>query len=233
MTNQKRRAETMTQRHRREPWPDWRGGWQEWVRWASRLLIHPGAKLAVVLAILVAVVGALRYVPALTGAQSEAPAIDRALLGSKADLTSAVVGISEGQRAPRFSLTSIDGRKIVYDSGKPRVIFFMASWCIPCVAEERALARVHRKYGDKVEIVTVDVDLRNDTVADLQEFQRRWGDDWPHALNVELAMLFRVRSLDTTYVLNRNNVITYLDMWPTDFETLEREVLKVLPAKAS
>ncbi len=233
MTNEKRRAETITQRHRRGPRPDWRGGWQEWVRWASRLLNHPGAKLAVVLAILVVAVGALRYVPALTGAQSEEPAIDRALLGSKADLTSAVVGAAEGQRLPEFALTDIDGRPIAYDSGKPRIVFFMASWCVPCAAEERALARVHGKYGDRVGIVTVDVDLRNDTVADLRAFQQRFGGDWPHALDIELAILLKVRSLDTTYVVNRNNVITYLDMWATDFETLESEVLKVLPAEPS
>ncbi len=203
------------------------------IGWASRLWERPAARLAVTLVVAVVAVGALRYVPALTGAQGEPPAIDRALPGPKADLTSAVVGNAEGQRLPEFALTDIDGRPIAYDSGKPRIVFFMASWCLPCVAEERALARIHGKYGDRVGIVTVDVDLRNDTVADLRTFQQRYGGDWPHALDVELAILLKVRSLDTTYVVNRNNVITYLDMWATDFETLEREVLKVLPAQPS
>ncbi len=66
------------------------------IGWASRLWERPAARLVVTLAVAVVAVGALRYVPALMGAQGEPPAIDRALPGPKADLTSAVVGISEG-----------------------------------------------------------------------------------------------------------------------------------------
>ena len=204
-------------------------------RWASRVLNRLNTKIAARLGALLVVAGVLGLA-ALSldrSAQTEILPIDRSLLGSKANLTSTIVGTTEGYRAPVFQLTSIDGREIVYNSGKPRVFFFMASWCTTCVPEERALARLHRKYGDRVEIVSVDIDLRNDTVADLQRFQQRFGGDWPHALNVELATLLRVRSLDATYVLNRHNVITYLDIWPTNFETLESEVLKVLPANSS
>ncbi len=230
MTRGKRRAGTAKVDLRRAPRLHRRGGQETMSGWASRLW---RAKFAVTLAVLVVAAAVVKLAPVLMGAQSEQPAIDRALPGPKAGLTSAVVGNAEGQRLPEFALTDINGRPIAYDSGKPRIIFFMASWCLPCVAEERALARVHGKYGDRVGIVTIDVDLRNDTVADLRTFQQRYGGDWPHALDVELAILLKVRSLDTTYVVNRNNVITYLDMWATDFETLESEVLKVLPAEPS
>lgn len=93
------------------------------------------------------------------------------------------------------------------------------------------MAKLYQEYGDRVEIITVDIDTRTDTVADLQDFQRRYGDSWPHVLNWQMAGLFKVNRLDTTYILNRNNVITYTDGWSTTYETLEREVLKVLPSE--
>lgn len=153
--------------------------------------------------------------------------------GSMAELTTKSVGIDRGERAPEFKLTSIDGRELAFDNGNPKIIFFMASWCMTCIPEERALKRIHEKYGDRVDIISVDVDIRNDTVSDLRRFQQRFGGNWPHVLDLNVAILLRVRSLDATIILNRHNVITYRDMWPTDFETLEGEVLKVLPVSKS
>lgn len=162
-----------------------------------------------------------------------AGASDMAPTGQKAQVTRSSVGTSVGNRAPEFSLTSIDGDRISYNADRPRVIFFMAAWCGSCIPEERALAKLHRQYGDRVQIISVDVDPQNDTKADTRRFQRQYGGPWPHALSGQIAQTFRVRSLDATLVLNRNNVITYRDSHPTGYETLELQVQKVLPDQSS
>lgn len=93
----------------------------------SGILKYPKVKLALGLGVLVLVVGALGLTILLKGSSSSEPAGDRPLLGTKAGLTSVKIGTSVGERAPEFHLTSIDGRQIAYDSGKPKVIYFMAA----------------------------------------------------------------------------------------------------------
>ncbi len=162
-----------------------------------------------------------------------AGASDMAPTGQKAQVTRSSVGTSVGNRAPEFSLTSIDGDRISYNADRPKVIFFMAAWCGSCIPEERALAKLHRQYGDHVQIISVDADPQTDSPADTRRFQEQYGGPWPHALSGQIAQLFRVRSLDTTLVLNRNNVITYRDAHPTGYEALRREILKVLPSTST
>lgn len=197
-----------------------------------RRLTQPKGPIAAGVGALVLALGALGFA-FLGGSESSSEPAELAPLGTKADLTAETVGTSVGKRAPEFSLTSIDGDAIPYDSDKPTVIFYMAAWCTECIPEERALATLHGRYGDQVQIISVDVDPQNDSAADTRRFQRQYGGPWPHALSGEMARLFRVSSLDTTLVLNRHNVITYRDEHPTDYETLRRQVRKVLPDNSS
>lgn len=200
---------------------------RHWSQWLS----EPKALTAVGATAVILVVGILGY--AFLGGSGRSPmATGSSALGARADRTAEAVGTSVGKRAPEFSLTSIDGNRIPYDSDKPKVIFFMAAWCGSCIPEERALGELHRQYGDRVQIISVDADPQNDTEADTRRFQKQYGGPWPHALSGKMARLFRVKSLDTTLVLNRNNVITYRDAHPTGRPTLKRAIMKVLPSSS-
>lgn len=137
-------------------------------------------------------------------------------------------GTTVGQVAPAFFVKDIDGRVVNHDGSKPTVLFFMAAWCASCAAEEQALARLYQNYKDQVNIVSVDVDERSDTAADLREFQRRFGGAWPHVLNAQLALDLRVKYLDTTLILDEDSVIFFRDERATDYGTLKREIEKVL-----
>ncbi|HEX2051903.1 MAG TPA: TlpA disulfide reductase family protein [Actinomycetota bacterium] len=60
--------------------------------------------------------------------------------------------------------------------GKPVVLNFWASWCVPCEDEAPMLRRAHRRYGDRVAFVGVDVrDARSDALA----FVERYGLTYP------------------------------------------------------
>lgn len=43
-------------------------------------------------------------------------------------------------------------------AGTPTVINFWASWCAPCREELPLLAKAHRAYGDKLQVIGVDFD---------------------------------------------------------------------------
>jgi peroxiredoxin len=69
--------------------------------------------------------------------------------------------VREGDRAPEFSLPSLDGRSVSLSScrGKVVMVHFWATWCPPCVDEIPTLERLHRAYfGKDLEILAVSVD---------------------------------------------------------------------------
>jgi cytochrome oxidase Cu insertion factor (SCO1/SenC/PrrC family) len=118
------------------------------------------------------------------------------------------VGAAVGDTAPLLLVSDIQGQTLSL-AGKPAVLYFMASWCSSCTYGESQLRQVQSRLGDRVNVVTVDVDPQQDTKADLSAFQSRWGGPWPHVLDMGQRLLaaFGVRSLDTTVLLNAQGTI--------------------------
>lgn len=144
------------------------------------------------------------------------------------------VGSSVGQKAPDFSLSDINGERLVLSEfrGGPVVVWFFAAWCTTCIPEAKALSQIHRDYAGKgVKVVRIDV-WPGETMEDLKRFMKAAGataEDGIWAFDKgEVAVSYGVKYLDTTFVVDRGGVITYRDEVPTDYSTLSRELEKVL-----
>jgi cytochrome c biogenesis protein CcmG, thiol:disulfide interchange protein DsbE len=74
-----------------------------------------------------------------------------------------------GEPAPEFSAPVLGRPSTASLSdyrGRPLLLNFWASWCVPCEEEAGALARAHRLYGKEVAFLGVDVrDARDDALA--------------------------------------------------------------------
>ena len=59
---------------------------------------------------------------------------------------------AEKKRAPDFVVTDTDGNAVTLSQffGKPIVLNFWATWCMPCVYELPDFEEVFREYGDRV-----------------------------------------------------------------------------------
>jgi cytochrome c biogenesis protein CcmG/thiol:disulfide interchange protein DsbE len=81
---------------------------------------------------------------------------------------------------PSFALPRLD-RAGVLDSaslaGKPQVINFWASWCVPCRVEAPLLARAAREWRSRG-LVVIGVD-HQDFTGDARSFMRRYGMSYP------------------------------------------------------
>jgi cytochrome c biogenesis protein CcmG/thiol:disulfide interchange protein DsbE len=85
-----------------------------------------------------------------------------------------------GDAAPDFDAPLLQGEgtlALADLEGRPVVLNFWASWCVPCKDEAPMLSRAAEKYGDRVAFVGVDVrDARSDALA----FVASEGLDYAH-----------------------------------------------------
>lgn len=82
-----------------------------------------------------------------------------------------------GQPAPNFVLNDIDGNRLELYAlrGEPVLLYFAATWCVPCRLSTRELARLYGQYGHQFQVVWISLDPLNDSNADLQEHRRLFG----------------------------------------------------------
>lgn len=72
-------------------------------------------------------------------------------------LTVSAHAAKPGDRAPDFTLTTLDGKSVKLSSLKGQVVIidFWASWCVPCKKELPALDALARRWRDGGKSVTI------------------------------------------------------------------------------
>jgi cytochrome c biogenesis protein CcmG/thiol:disulfide interchange protein DsbE len=116
-----------------------------------------------------------------------------------------------GPLAGNFSLPQLGhpGRTVSLAgyAGKPVIVNFFASWCVPCQQETPELARFYRQAGGRTAIVGVDA---NDQAARALPFVRTAGVGYPVGVDVRgtgAASAFGVFALPQTFFLDARHRI--------------------------
>jgi cytochrome c biogenesis protein CcmG/thiol:disulfide interchange protein DsbE len=106
--------------------------------------------------------------------------------------------------APAFSLTLLDGGQfdLAAARGKPVVVNFWASWCIPCEEEAAVLEAASRAYGARVAFVGVNV---QDTDPLARDFLRRFGVTYANGRDATgaIAVEYGMSGVPETYFVDR------------------------------
>jgi cytochrome c biogenesis protein CcmG/thiol:disulfide interchange protein DsbE len=107
--------------------------------------------------------------------------------------------------------------------GRPVVVNFWASWCIPCRKEAPELARFHRETRARAQLVGVDF---QDAEKDALAFVREFGWRFPNVRDPQgkLASRYGVAGLPTTYVVDPQGRIARTMTGAQTFEKLVRAV---------
>jgi peroxiredoxin len=115
-------------------------------------------------------------------------------------------GPTNGERAPNFELTTLEGERLSLASlaGKPVVLNFWASWCTPCRAEMPHFERTYRAYQDR-DVVFVGAAVEDDVMS-AREFARHLGITYPLGLDEggTIARSYRLLGLPGTMFIGRD-----------------------------
>ena len=118
---------------------------------------------------------------------------------------------SSSEAARRLDLKRFDGHERASGRirGKPVVVNFFSSTCIPCQTEMPALEHVHQTLGDKVTFLGMDV---QDTVDGGTAFVKTVGITWEIGRDPDASVLqgvVRGTGLPTTIVLDGDGKIVF------------------------
>lgn len=96
---------------------------------------------------------------------------------------------------PRFVLSE--------NIAKPTLVYFMASWCVSCVPEARAIAQLQTEMGQQVNFVVLDIDP-GDNLNGLEHFWKAAytpTNVWALDTGSQVTSAYHVTSLDTTIII--------------------------------
>ncbi|MCC7359177.1 MAG: TlpA family protein disulfide reductase [Anaerolineales bacterium] len=127
-----------------------------------------------------------------------------------------------GAPAPNFTLTDLDGRAVTLSDLRGQVVLlnFWATWCGPCRLEMPLLQAAHEAYHEQgLTILAVDLD---DPLADVQAFRAELGLTFPLLLDpgTTVTDLYRVRGWPTSYVINRDGLVSRQHLGALDADQL-------------
>ncbi|MBI2591078.1 MAG: TlpA family protein disulfide reductase [Candidatus Brennerbacteria bacterium] len=107
---------------------------------------------------------------------------------------------------PDFTLQKLGGGTILlsdFKDKKPVVVDFWASWCPNCRRDMPNLNRFYEKYKDRVEVIGVNLQERESTVAD---FIKSRGINFPIALDPsgQASNAFGIQYTNTHFLIDIN-----------------------------
>lgn len=121
-----------------------------------------------------------------------------------------------GFRAPGFTLQSLDGQSFNLESlrGKPLLINYWATWCVPCKQELPILEKLYREYQQKGLVVLSINALDQDSVENVQAIVNEYGMTFPVLLDQDrqFANAYQAIFFPTTFIVDANGVIREISL---------------------
>jgi peroxiredoxin len=113
--------------------------------------------------------------------------------------------------APSFAETTLTGSRVSLKAyrGKPLVINFFAAWCEPCREEAPAFVQLHRRFGDRIGLLSVAV--HTDRRSSLDDFIQTHEMTWPVVWNRSGSLIgpYRIDGQPITYLIDGRGRVVF------------------------
>lgn len=139
------------------------------------------------------------------------------------------VALETGERAPEFTLQDMDGNNVNLSDfkGDAVILNFFASWCPPCRQEVPDFVELQNKYGPEgFSIIGISLVSAEDT----KSFAKKMGVNYPMLIDdsVVSAVYGPIRSIPTTYILDRDHKIVKMYIGGKPKEVFENDIKALL-----
>ncbi|CAN7204903.1 redoxin domain-containing protein [Rossellomorea sp. LjRoot5] len=142
------------------------------------------------------------------------------------DLSDAKQGLTKGDRAPDFTLTTLEGEEVKLSDykGKKVILNFWATWCPPCKAEMPHMEQYYEKNAkkEKVEILAVNLTSQDEGEKAVQEFVDGYELTFPILMDEkgDVGDEYRAFTIPTTYMIDTNGLIQHKIVGPMNEEMM-------------
>jgi len=135
-----------------------------------------------------------------------------------------------GRPAPPFALKAINTGEMIDVArlrGKPVILNFWATWCVPCYQEHPVLVENAQRIGSNVQFVGV---VFNDSEDKINAFLKQRGSAYPTLLDEQgkTAIAYGVGGVPETYFINPKGVIVAKFAGPMTTEVLQANLSKAM-----
>jgi cytochrome c biogenesis protein CcmG/thiol:disulfide interchange protein DsbE len=135
-----------------------------------------------------------------------------------------------GKPAPSFALREVGTNNtidIAQFRGKPVVLNFWATWCMPCWEEHPTLVATARALQPNVQFLGVVFDDKEDKILG---FLKQRGTSYPTVVDErgKTAIAYGVGGVPETYFLDENGVIRAKFAGPMNTDIIQEQLQKVL-----
>jgi cytochrome c biogenesis protein CcmG/thiol:disulfide interchange protein DsbE len=134
--------------------------------------------------------------------------------------------------APEFTLKDLDGRDVRLSDfhGRPLLVYFWASWCLPCRTEFPLLKTALAAHaGDGLAAVGI---VFKDSSTSAGEFMNAQGASWPALVDPDgaVAGAYAVHAPPTTFYIDGAGVVRAISFGPPPAGSLEGLLARILPS---
>lgn len=135
-------------------------------------------------------------------------------------------GLGQGNTAPNFTLTTLEGEEVSLSDykGKKVVLNLWATWCGPCKAEMPHLQNYYEDMAEKdnVEILAVNLTNQDVGVDKVKTFQEDYALSFPIPLDEDgvVEYMYQAVTIPTTYMIDTTGTIQNKIVGPMDEQML-------------